>query len=549
MSINNNEITIKYFYDNGKLYRLVYQIDDDVASAMPTSQKDTLQSSIQEAVNKTLSDNSSKIDSIKWSPTNLSGDLQGLDATLTSEINKVSRMAARTFFDASTATSKAAPSSVTVSPGITSIEAFCSSLCVKYLNPTEKAAIDAEDELDDKMALLAGELVKKRDPQIFDKIAKDFSEFLKQPQAIKEICPKNLGKVLSLVAVIHSPKLLTPQDALLAIQPYLANNQEFKDNLKLFVKVTSDLLTAKDDLEEDPNALCKDALTDPIRLDPDQAFNALYHVSPSSRVFQLHKFYANLESFIERPKIKTALTISALRPEIHDKTTSVWAPMSDAVRNQVITPVDFTQATGELKPAFDHRLATKIEELKKLISSDVEGLSFTLECVEADNRIIAHEIKPDMSLDETERHEQIKGQLKEFFELLDANYNLQDQVKILHCMTQKMVTASSHAIAFANRKVGHATKVLHQGMTVGFERQSKKIIIMTQTKSLATVPENIDGDILKTQDLVTTQNMALFNANSVNRDHACGYSFGTKQYKEPLTTDLFSSNNTRLSLM
>lgn len=547
MSINNNEITIKYFYDNGKLYRLVYQIDDDVASAMPASQKEALQSSIQATANKTLSDNSSKIDAIKWSPTNLSGDLQGLDATLTSEINKVSRMAARTFFDVSTAASKAIPSSIIVTPVITSIEAFCSSLCVKYLNPTEKALIDAEDDLEDKLALLSEYLEPKKDPLLFHKIANDLSEFLKQPQAIKEICPKNLGKILSLLADISTPKLLTPQAALLALQPYLAKNQEFKDNLKLFVKVTSDLLTEDDDLEVETNALCQDSLLNPT-LNPGATFNALYRVSPSSRVFQLNKFYANLESFVQNPKIKIEFTDTALRPEIADKTASLWSPMATSTRDELITPKDFTQNAGESKADFDARLARNINQIKNLIASDIEGLSFTLEFIEAGNNIKVQNFKPDMSLDETVRHGKFKDQLEEFFKLLELNYKQEDQVMILHCMTQKMITASSHAIPYAGAKVASAQKPLHQGITVCFDKRSNQIIIMSQSKSLTNLLDNIDGDVLKTQDLITAQTMALFTPRPRNPS-GCDYLFGVKQYKEPLTDDLFSSSNIRLSLM
>lgn len=552
MSINNNEITIKYFYDNGKLYRLVYEIEDDIASAIPSSLKDALQSSIQEAVNKTLSTNSDTVDSIKWSPTSLSGDLAKLDETLTSEINKVSRTAAKTFFNTLASTKKAPPSTVVVTPGITSIEALCASISSKYLTPTEKAALDAVDEFEDRIAALGEALENKRDPALFDKVANDFSEFLKQPQAIKEICPKNFSKILALFGKISVPKCLTPQAALLQLQPYFANNQEFKDNLKLFVKVTSDLFTEDDDLDDDLddaiNNLCEESIENTN--DPEATFNALYRVSPSSRVFQLNKFYGNLESFIKNPTIKTEFTSTALRPTIADKTASAWSIMSDATRDQLIPPADFTRTPGVDDATFDADLTRKINEIKNDIIVDLERLSFTLEFIEGDKRVTVQNFKPDMNLDETERHEAYKKQLKEFFELLEANYNKKDQIKILHCMTQKMLTASNHAIAYDGGQFASAEKPLNQGITVCLDRRSNEIIIMSQSKSLTNLPKNRDdkSDVLKTQDLITAQSMALFKPRRGDPS-GCECEFRIKQYKESLLDEPFSSNNTRLSLM
>ena len=366
---------------------------------------------------------------------------------------------------------------------------------------------------------------------------------------IKDLNPQNFGFLLEILSSVTTPQELepSPQKTLLKLHPYLAGNQDFKNHLKLFNKISLETLQASDDKEE-PNKACKDTHPDIGVLPADAVvedvlFEAYNHTSEPSRTLSLSNYFHALEKFINNPpEFKTEFSTSAHKPTIADKDTSTWSDMSEADKNAVMTPDDYTQRPGEDEETFEARCDVKINELKQDIARDIEGLSFTVKKIDAEGHITTQELIPDLSLEEEARHEKLIKELEELFETIES-YTKAEQVQILSCMRQQFVTNAGREIPFdlpgAGVVNGHVTKPLHKGITIAFG--ANVIAIFSKTRSLVELDANKEGDLLKTQDLVTCQTEAIFTPGR--------QTFKTKRYKTSLLGDRFDSDHIRLSLM
>lgn len=532
MNTNNNEITIKYYYEGDKLYRLVYKIDNEIAKSLPSSHKEALNLSIQSAVDQVLEEKKPTIEPVKWDPQNIAQEFSQLDSALTSAIRKASGQAAKAFFTPPPIALAQSSSSIKIQADVTTLEAFSSLIAVKYLNPAEKADFDRAT-IDDKMALLIEKLESKKDPQLFDKIATDFSEFLKHPESIKEINPTNFGKILDLLASVSVPKLIYPDKVLTKLQPYLASNEEFKTNLNLFLKVAFDVLNEKDDLKEDPNKLCAKHFEElPKQYYLKDLFPFLYHQSSYSRVLALKNFFQNLEKLTTSAEIKTVFDVSAKSPDIPNHNN--WKDIPEIIK------ADITQVIESPD------LGSTISSLKEKIISNIEKLSFTIKTLQNDGSINTQELLPDMSIEPEARKEKLKKELGTLFRIITENYNEKAQAEILFAMTESMITAGNKKIPFANQKDGQGAKFIHQGVTIGLDTTTNTIFVAAQSEGLVDIAENKDKDILKTQDKVIVQVMAHFTPKD-DDDYESNYQINVE--KKSLIDNLFDADQIAFSLM
>lgn len=531
MSINNNEITIKYFYEGNKLYRLVYTVDDKIANAIPPSHKQILNTQIQEATHQVLSEKSNIVNAIRWEPGRVTDDITNLDQTLTQRIHEASLKAASSIFNPPS--QELSPGSLTISPGYANFDSFIKSLCQTHLTDDERASINRETTFEDKKAVLLENFKRKNDPNLFKKIAQSFSDYLKNPKAIKELTLSHFGHILELLKAVSVPQdpLANPGQILLKLHPYLAKNKDFKDNLELFCNLASISLSSVLQGDIDQKTPAQSDRSDPL----DSLFANNYHTSCFSQQRQLQKFYDNLNRFIKNPEVKTVFDKEALSSCFQEESSSRWIKMPESSLTHILSVDDMMQKTDEPDEAFEARLDQKIEELKKQIGSDIEGLSYTITS-EGNGPV---ELVPDMSLEEQPRHDKLLKNLKPLFDVI-ATYPKDKQIAILACMTQKFLTAST-----LNDEEYLPTKEFHKGLTIVYDPSNLNITIFSQISSLMAIPENRDDTtgVLKAQDIITCQAMALFSASS-NGD------VYQKQFKKPLqSSDYFEPDPIYLSLM
>lgn len=266
----------------------------------------------------------------------------------------------------------------------------------------------------------------------------------------------------------------------------------------------------------------------------NELFSTFYHTSSFFKEHQLTKFYNHLNAFINNPTIKTRFDQSAISPQLPEESTSFWEDMEEPV-----APNEVTQNSGESADAFSARLDEKIKELKAQIGRDIEGLSYTLQKVNSDppiTTLTTLELTPEMSLDETERHEELLNNLQPLFDVI-ATYDKQMQIKILFCMTQNFISSSTINDART------LAKTIHKGLTIVYDQNDNSIGCISQASGILENFQNRDDETLKTQDLVVTRAQAIFSRDKKPI-------FIKKQFKKALdSSNYFEADAICLSLM
>lgn len=567
MDINNNEITIKYFLDNGKLYRLVYKIDDTVAGLIPSAEKQKLEKTIQTTASKALETNPTLLNTLAWDGKKVQGDIVELDNTLTLAVQQASKKVAKEFFNpppdlSATPVSSALPA-LTITSNISTFDDFTASIAEKHLESADKTEINAEVDQVQKFALLKTKLQGKSDPTLFNKIASDLSCCVKNPAFLKDLNPANFSALLSLLACSSVPALTTPQETLIKLHPYLANNQEFQDNLNLLIAVIGDVfrdqiqqakdkknqfcIRNSDALPEEPDVVTPDTLS----ICYDQVFSCFSHATDFAVTEKFKNFYSKLSSFFKPDNDfseTNSFSHSAQNIILPELPASRWDTMPDPVKHYACPPDICTQGATESAPDFERRLDTTIASLKDLISRDLDRLSFTIKTEDSDGNISTKELCPNLDLSKRKRTDDLMLQFKPVFDKI-ATYDKPLQVKILSCLNQVFITGQIAGTEVSipgspNLPFIPMGNVSVPSFTILLNTDNNRIDIIAEHKVLV----NSDGSApLAIKDLLNTKALVYFdNSGGRNRE---GYFL--KRYKHNLLSlhsDLFDQDHVRIAL-
>jgi hypothetical protein len=369
--MNSNEIVLKHFSVNGKLYELVYTLDPKIKKNASPELQDQLDEAITQASYEAIKALKTDLESLTFEQCQTlmskevtpSETVKALDHKVSDLIKQVHLQVFNTAY----------PRKDNL------FETFLDTWAESYLNKAQLEQLPTAQQklahLEQKIAALHSTLLTKVDKESLSKeLITKFSKFLEHPEVIRVLTPELIGSCLRLIGLSFEQPLDNLYQILKKVHPTLRQNQKLLEHLKIFK--TQDPLIDLSLLQSEPGEQLSERYKFLHRLE-SYLCHPLKPISTQSLITSDPSLQEPAPTFTRSPHLQQDNIAALIQPELgeFEDSTPIQEPLEilkQALKHNVDQGFRFTRNKQQIDDV--EAFLTQLEDLP--IQQQLEILTF-----------------------------------------------------------------------------------------------------------------------------------------------------------------------------